>query len=44
MRWTGYEGTDEETSWLTADELTHAQELVDDFHKSYPEKPGPHPS
>jgi len=24
VRWTGYEGTDEETSWLTADELTHA--------------------
>ena len=34
VRWTGYEGTNEETSWLTAD----------DFHKSYPEKPGPHPS
>ena len=41
VRWT--EGTDEETSWLTANKLTHVQELVDDFHKSYPDKPGPHP-
>jgi len=43
VRWTSYEGTDEETSWLTADELMHVQELVDDFHKSYPDKPGLHP-
>lgn len=43
VRWAGYEGTSEETSWLTADELTHAQELVGDFHKSYPNKPGPPP-
>jgi hypothetical protein len=41
VRWTGYEGTDEETSWITADELSHAQELVSDFHKAYPNKPGP---
>jgi len=40
--WTGYEGTDEETSWITANELVHAQELVQDFHKNYPDKPGPH--
>ena len=44
VRWTGYEGTDEETSWVTADELSHAQELVQDFHKSYPDKPGPSPA
>jgi len=43
VHWTSYEGTNEETSWLTAEELTHAQEPVDDFHKSYPDKPGPHP-
>ena len=43
MRWTGYEDTDEETSWLTANELMHMQELVDNFHKSYPDKPGLHP-
>jgi hypothetical protein len=40
VRWTGYEGTDEETSWITADKLSHAQELVQDFHKAYPDKPG----
>jgi Chromo (CHRromatin Organisation MOdifier) domain len=39
--WTGYEGTDEETSWILASELDHASELVLDFHKSYPAKPGP---
>ena len=44
VRWAGYKGTDEETSWITANELAHAQELVQDFHKSYSEKPGPHPS
>jgi len=41
VRWTGYEGTDEETSWITTDELEHAQELVQDNHKAYPDKPGP---
>jgi len=41
VRWAGYDGTDEETSWITAEELSHAQELVHDFHKSYPDKPGP---
>ena len=41
VRWTGYEGTDDETSWVTADELAHAQELVRDFHTAYPDKPGP---
>jgi hypothetical protein len=42
VRWrTGYEGTDEETSWITTDELEHAQELVQDFHAVYPHKPGP---
>jgi len=44
VRWTGYEGTDEETSWITADELSHAKELVSDFHKAYPDKPGPDPT
>src|SRR3984885_12387754 len=41
VRWTGYEGTDQETDWLPATELQHALELVQDFHKSYPTKPGP---
>ena len=35
VHWTGYEGTDEETSWI----LT--SELVTDFHSAYPAKPGP---
>src|ERR1700730_6906257 len=41
VRWTGYEGTDQETDWLSATQLEHAAELVQDFHKSYPDKPGP---
>jgi Chromo (CHRromatin Organisation MOdifier) domain len=41
VRWTGYEGTDEETSWLPASELGHADEVVVDFHEAYPAKPGP---
>jgi Chromo (CHRromatin Organisation MOdifier) domain len=41
VRWTGYEGTDEETSWVFATELGHAAEIVTDFHSAYPAKPGP---
>ena len=41
--WTGYEGMDEENSWLPATELDHAQEIVSDFHAHYPRKPGPLP-
>jgi len=44
VRWAGYAGTDEETSWLLATELDHASELVEDFHHKYPGKPGPHKS
>jgi hypothetical protein len=39
--WTGYKGTDEESSWLTAAELDHSAKLIEDFHKAYPAKPGP---
>src|SRR6266481_4944951 len=39
--WTGYEGTDEETSWILTSELGHASELVSDFHMAYLAKPGP---
>src|SRR5882724_11588390 len=39
--WMGYEGTDEETSWILASELGHASELVADFHSAYSAKPGP---
>src|SRR6267154_1965864 len=41
VRWAGYEGTNEETSWLLATELGHASELVSDFHAAYPAKAGP---
>src|SRR5467141_3057571 len=41
FHWTGYEGTDEETSWILTSEHGHASELVSDFHKAYPAKPGP---
>ena len=39
--WAGYEGTDEENSWLSATELEHSQELLLDFHAQYPSKPSP---
>jgi hypothetical protein len=41
VRWAGYEGTDEEKSWVLATELGHLAELVTDFHLAYPAKPGP---
>ena len=41
VHWLGYEGTDDETSWLLATELGHAPDLVTDFHSCYPGKPGP---
>jgi hypothetical protein len=41
VKWAGYEGTDEETSWILATELGHASEIVADFHLAYPDKPGP---
>jgi hypothetical protein len=41
VRWAGYEGTDEEMSWVLATELGHSAELVTDVHSAYPAKPGP---
>jgi hypothetical protein len=41
IQWSGYEGMDEETSWLLATELGNASKLVLDFHSAYPNKPGP---
>jgi hypothetical protein len=41
VRWEGYAGTSEETSWLRADELDNATELVEEFHARYPDRPGP---
>ena len=39
VQWAGYEGTAEEFSWLGANELTHTAELVQEFHRWYPNKP-----
>jgi len=41
VRWSSYEGTDEETSWLLATELGNATELLENYHVRYPDKPGP---
>ena len=41
VHWTGYEGTDEETSWILASKLGHASKLVADLHSAYPAKSGP---
>ena len=41
VRWSGYNGTAEESSWLKADELEHASDLVTEFHARYPNLPGP---
>jgi len=41
VHWSGYKGTDKETSWLLATELGNATELLEDYHVRYPDKPGP---
>ncbi|KIO15013.1 hypothetical protein M404DRAFT_78252, partial [Pisolithus tinctorius Marx 270] len=41
VRWTGYEGTDEETTWVLATELDNVSELVQEYHDRYPHKPSP---
>ena len=41
VHWTGYEGTDKETSWILTSELGHASKLIVDFHAAYPAKPVP---
>jgi hypothetical protein len=40
VEWLGYEDTDEQYTWVGADDV-HAPEIVDSFHKRYPNKPGP---
>jgi hypothetical protein len=44
VRWSSYEGTDEETSWIPANELRHTSKIVSEFHLRYPSKPGPLPN
>jgi Chromo (CHRromatin Organisation MOdifier) domain len=41
VRWSGYEGTDEEISWVPANELRHSSKVVSEFYLHYPNKPGP---
>ena len=41
VAWKGYENTDNSATWITADQLPHAQEAISDFHKAYPDRPGP---
>jgi Chromo (CHRromatin Organisation MOdifier) domain len=41
VKWLGYENTNKERSWISATELDHTSDIVADFHKSYPDKPGP---
>ena len=40
IQWLGYEGTDKEFAWLPATEFS-ADEFIDDFHRCYPDTPGP---
>jgi len=37
--WLGYEDTGDESEWIPTFELTHATDLVSDFHIVYPTKP-----
>ena len=41
VKWSVYEGTDEETSWISMSELKHMMESMADFHLVNPDKPGP---
>jgi len=41
VQWAGYEGTDKENSWISASELTHTSDLLQNFHLQNPGKPGP---
>jgi hypothetical protein len=41
VQWSGYKGTDEETSWILANKVGHASKIVSKFHFRYPNKPGP---
>ena len=43
MIWLGYEDTEDKSEWISVSELTHATDLVSDFHIAYPTKPSPLP-
>jgi len=41
VKWEGYNGTPEETSWTDVSLCEHALDLIEKFHRHYPNKPGP---
>ena len=41
VKWTGYEGTPDKSTWEPAEHLEHAPDLVHEFHHQHPDKPGP---
>jgi len=41
VRWKGYEGKPDEISTHPVRSITNADDLIRDFHKKYPRKPGP---
>ena len=41
--WLEYENTGDESEWIPTSELTHAADLVSDFHIVYPTNPSPLP-
>ena len=41
VRWTGYEGTNQEHSWISTVDLTHTNKATEEYHKQYPNKLGP---
>lgn len=43
VQWAGYEGTDEEFSWIPATDLSNSPDALAEFHARYPDKPGPWP-
>jgi len=43
MIWLEYENTGDKSEWIPTSELTHATDLVSNFHIAYLAKPGPLP-
>ena len=39
--WLEYEDTGDKSKWIPTSKLTHAADLVSDFHIVYPAKPSP---
>jgi len=41
--WLGYEDIGDKSEWIPASKLSHAADLVSNFHIAYPAKPSPLP-